>query len=161
MPRFSDYPDFKPNLTPAQIFKLGSFGGTYWRPIYSHVTKKDYKNQHHKFPFLDDIPDEVMTVPYNEYDRTINKYGVKVGMTLRGWEKSGWITPHDPYGWVQWYCNFYDGRRIPDEDRRQIDRWKRIAGANGRFKLRLDNMIKKNKDSPAIRQTLQHWAVRY
>lgn len=29
MPRFKGYPDFTPNLTPAQIFKLGSFGGSY------------------------------------------------------------------------------------------------------------------------------------
>ena len=44
--RFKDYPEFKPNLTPRQIFKFGSFGGTYWRPIFSRITKKDYKNQH-------------------------------------------------------------------------------------------------------------------
>ena len=37
---FKDFPDFKPNLTPRQIFTLGSFGGTYWRPIYSSITKK-------------------------------------------------------------------------------------------------------------------------
>ena len=41
---FKDYPDFKPNLTPQEIFELGSFGGTYWRPIYSSITKKKYKN---------------------------------------------------------------------------------------------------------------------
>ena len=35
---FSDYPDFQPNLSPKEIFHLGSFGGTYWRPIYSSVT---------------------------------------------------------------------------------------------------------------------------
>ena len=31
---FTDYPDFIPNLTPTEIFNMGSFGGTYWRPIY-------------------------------------------------------------------------------------------------------------------------------
>lgn len=29
----SNYPDFKPNLTPRDMFRMGSFGGTYWRPI--------------------------------------------------------------------------------------------------------------------------------
>jgi hypothetical protein len=47
---FSDYPTFTPNLSPREIFKLGSFGGTYWRPIYSSVTKKNYKNVHKQYP---------------------------------------------------------------------------------------------------------------
>ena len=28
------------------MFKLGSFGGTYWRPIYSGVNNREYKNVH-------------------------------------------------------------------------------------------------------------------
>lgn len=42
--RFEDYPEFRPNLTPYEIFKLGSFGGTYFRPIFSNITKKYYKD---------------------------------------------------------------------------------------------------------------------
>ena len=49
---FLDNPEFTPNLTPREIFQLGSFGGTYWRPIYSSVTKKNYKNIHHNYPKL-------------------------------------------------------------------------------------------------------------
>ena len=41
---FSDYPDFTPNLTPREIFTLGSFGGTYWRPIKSKFFKNTLKN---------------------------------------------------------------------------------------------------------------------
>ena len=37
---FKDYPDFRPNLSPEEIFRAGSFGGTYWRPISSSVTGK-------------------------------------------------------------------------------------------------------------------------
>jgi len=40
---FKDYPGFTPNLRPQEIFEMGSFGGTYWRPIYSSILKK--KNQ--------------------------------------------------------------------------------------------------------------------
>ena len=36
---FNDYPEFKPNLSPSEIFNAGSFGGTYWRKIYSNITK--------------------------------------------------------------------------------------------------------------------------
>ena len=47
---FNDYTEFRPNLTPREIFKLGSFGGTYWRPIHSKITNKNYKNIHKNYP---------------------------------------------------------------------------------------------------------------
>ena len=166
--KFKDYPDFKPNLTPRQIFKMGSFGGTYWRPIFSRVTNKKYRNQHNKFPasWWKGIPEEHLTKPFDKYDTSINKYGEKVGTTLQFWEKKGWIEEQDPYGWIQWYCHFYNGRRSPD-DERQIQRWKSLAGGNGRFSGWLKTIIKNRKGkydddtiSPRIRQTLQHWAYK-
>lgn len=36
--KFPDHPEFKPNLTPAQVLQRGSFGGTYFRPIDSGTT---------------------------------------------------------------------------------------------------------------------------
>lgn len=162
---FDDFPEFRPNLTPREIFLAGSFGGGYWRPINSAVAGKKLKNRHKKFDFLKDIPDSLIT---NEvYDKSVNTYGVKVGTSLEYWESNNWIKKPDPYGWVEWYCNFYAGRRSSD-DRRQIDRWEGIASKDkGRFRRRLMNMIKKKNAkfddftiSPAIRQTLQHWAFR-
>ena len=34
--------EFKPNKTPKQVFKMGAFGGTYFRPIYSSITNQKY-----------------------------------------------------------------------------------------------------------------------
>jgi hypothetical protein len=163
---FADYPEFRPNLSPREIFELGSFGGTYWRPIHSSVVNKNLRDEHKRYPksWFKGIPDHYLITPYEEYDKKINKYGVKVGTTLEFWEDSGWISKYHPYGWVQWYCDFYQGKRCSD-DIRQIERWKGICGENGRFRKHLVGLIKKkggkwdDEDiSPKIRQTLQHWA---
>ncbi len=53
--------------------------------------------------------------------KEVNKYKVKIGGNLDMWESSGWITEIDPYGWFQWYCRFYLGRRTSD-DKRQVKR---------------------------------------
>ena len=66
---------FRPNLTPRQIFLLGSFGGTYWRPIMSTITNESYSNRHKEFEKYDwwkDIPYSYLT---NEWDNYNNNYG--------------------------------------------------------------------------------------
>jgi hypothetical protein len=163
---FKDFPQFTPNLSPRQMFLAGSFGGTYWRPIYSQITKKNYKNIHKQYPdsWFRGIPDRMLVTEWSDYDNSLNKYNVKVGTTLDFWEKSHWITKYHPYGWVHWYCDFYLGKRCPD-DLRQIKRWEKLAGPNGRFRKWLISTIHKKKGkyndytiSPKIRQTLLHWA---
>jgi hypothetical protein len=153
---------FNPNLTPYQIFALGSFGGTYWRPIKHNG--KELKNQHKKYRW--EIPDNKMTLDFNDYDKSLNKYGEKVGTTLSFWRSKGWIKDQDPYGWVQWYAEYHNGRRSPD-DKRQIKRWLSLAGPKGRFrKWLITNILKKGGKwndesiSPKIRQTLQHWGYK-
>ena len=169
MPTFKDYPDFKPNLTPKQVLKLGSFGGTYFRDIDSQVTQKSYrgKNVIKKYPaeWFRGLDLETMVLS-PKYDKSVNKYKVKCGSSLKDWEKKDWIVAKDPYGWFQWYCHFYMGRRSKD-DSRQIERWKKLAGPNGRFRRNLMNqIIRKGKQyndftiSPVIRQTLQHWGYK-
>lgn len=156
---FDDYPDFRPNLTPKDMFEIGIMGGSYFRKIKSPDTNKTYKNHHLKFNFLKNIPEYKLS--NQEYNKDINKYKVNVGSSYEFWIEKKWINEkYDPYGWIEWYCNFYNKRRTED-DVRQIKRWKNIAGNNGRFKKQLDNMILHNKDSPKIRQTLLHWGVDY
>lgn len=162
---FADYPEFRPNISPREMFVLGSFGGTYWRPIYSKITKKHYKNVHKKYKsWWKNIPESHLSSP--NYNKDINKYKCKVGTSLEFWEGKHWITPYNPYGWVHWYCDFYRGRRCPD-DERQIKRWLGLAGPKGRFMRFLVTQILKNRGSykdetisPKIRQVLQHWGYK-
>lgn len=169
---FADFPDFRPNLTPREIFQLGAFGGGYYRNIYSTVTKKTYSNQWSEFPdsWWKGL-DKKTYLASQTYNKNINRYGVNCGAKLdkndtfglQFWEHKGWIEAQDPYGWVQWYCRFYSGRRSPD-DERQINRWKGITGISGRFRNQLIGLCSKagaayNDEtiSPVIRQVLLHW----
>ena len=86
------------------------------------------------------------------YDIGLNYYGVEVGTSLRFWESKGWINKIDPYGWFQWYFRYWKGRRRKD-DKKQINRWKRIVN---RFAGILKKLNSKNKDSKKIRQILLH-----
>lgn len=167
MPKFKDHPEFTPNLTPRQIFMLGSFidQGGYWRDIYSSIVNKKLSNDYKEFSFLNDVPKYLLINPEKDYKK-LNKYGVKCGSTLEFWEEKDWINSQDPYGWVQWYARFYSGRRS-DDDERQIKRWLNLAGPKGRFRKSLINKIKKANTtyddesiSPVIRQTLQHWGYK-
>ena len=170
---FSDYPDFQPTLSPATVLRLGSFGGGYFRPITSTVTGVHYKHVWRELPeeWLEEI--DVATFCCSEtYNKKINKYkqncGAKEGKQdpfgLVYWESKNWITSQDPYGWFHWYTRFFRGRRSAD-DRRQIDRWKRVCGERGRWKMNLIGKVLSkhttfddNSVSPVVRQTLQHWA---
>ena len=177
--RFENHLDFTPNLTPSQIFALGSFidQGGYWRPIFSTVVNQNLENCHLEFEnFLFQNIDQSLLIN-DDKNTKLNKYGVKCGSSLCEWEKSNWISKHDPYGWVQWYCRFYCREFYPSyrdtilitdemklEDYRQIKRWKNFAGNNGRWKRYLLNLIVIKKTtfddfnvSPVTRQNLQHW----
>ena len=150
--------DFKPNLTPRQIFEYGSFGGSYWRPF------DGYENEHLELPveWWEGIDDSLLLSPQENIK--LNKYKVRAGSSLENGRDKGWIKEEiDPYGWVQWYCHYYNGRRTVD-DNRQIQRWLNFTGPQGRWKRRLITMIKKKGGayddysiSPVVRQSLQHW----
>jgi hypothetical protein len=149
-PLFKDHPEFTPTLTPKQMFNEGIFAGTYFRDISSTITSKKYTGSKvvKEFPKSWFLFDNTSSVK----DLTKNKHGVWSGSSLTEWESKGWIRKQDPYGWVQWYCRFYKGRRTPD-DKRQIQRWSNIASKDkGRF------MRRKNK-SPVVKQLLLQWAM--
>ncbi|KAK3097324.1 hypothetical protein FSP39_008631 [Pinctada imbricata] len=165
---FDDYPEFRPNMTPKEVLHAGSFGGTYFRPIRSSVTGKSYKDEAYK-----ELPEDWLKglsikkqVACSTYHEDVNTYKVKCGGSLEMWEESGWMHKQDPYGWFQWYCRFFQGRRTAD-DLRQVGRWLRCAGPTGRWK---NNLIAKCVRSgcgydnagisPVVRQTLQHWGYR-
>jgi hypothetical protein len=142
--KFKDYPEFRPDYTPKQMFQQGIMEGSYFRYITSSITGKTYKDQYLEFPFFKNIP--IKKLANGNWDNSINKYKVHASLSLKYWEEHGWIKPQDPYGWIQWYCRFYTGRRTLD-DNRQIER---------ALKLLLRFGQRKNK-SDRVKQSLLHW----
>lgn len=101
-------PEFKPDLTPPEMLKLGIFGGVYMRDCGQEFPVSWFKAA--KFS---------PTKP----DKKYNYFGVMASQSLAVWRAKGWIHKDDPRGWFQWYCRYYLGRRHID-DTRQIKRWK-------------------------------------
>ena len=150
--------DLGANKTPIKLIEEGAFGGTYFRDIYSNVSKKWYKNLWKEFDRIKNIDAKLYASDY--YDENLNKYKVKTGTSLRFWEDKGWINEIDPYGWFQCYFRYWLGKKLKDGER-QIDKWKDIVS---RFRGKLVKMIKdtgsKFNDysiSHKIRQILLHW----
>ena len=102
---FPDFPQFRPNLTPREVLQLGSFGGTYFRPITSSVTGQSYRDVWKELPkvWLEGL-DIKTQIASSTYCKSLNKYKETCGGDLEMWESSGWITSIDPYGWFMWYC---------------------------------------------------------
>jgi hypothetical protein len=105
-------PDFKPELTPAEMLHLGVFGGKYMSDCQKEFPKSWFAHA---------------TLSPHKHDATLNFFGVNASQPLAVWQAKGWIYHEDPRGWFQWYCRYYMGRRIPDEDARQIKRWKAMT----------------------------------
>jgi hypothetical protein len=135
------HPDFKPQLTPKQMLELGVFGGKYMT---------DGRDE-----FPADWFSAAKLSP-SGYDAKLNFFKVKASQPLSEWLRKKWIYKDDPRGWFQWYCRYYRGRRIPDEDERQIARWKAMVRhvAQITHKCRPGDFSCNTKQ----RQALLHWA---
>ncbi len=136
-------PDFKPELTPRQMLKLGVFSGAY------------FPDKPKEFP-KDWFEGAKLVDPDQPADVSLNFFGIKASMPLSHWKKKGWIHPDDPRGWFQWYCRYYLGRRLPEEDTRQIKRWR----AYRRHLAQVKKNCQRGDYScrPKQRQSLLHWA---
>jgi hypothetical protein len=134
-------PAFRPELTPPLMLSLGVFGGKYMTDCADEFPRSWF--------------DEAKLSPRGR-DPALNYFGVDASQPLRVWREKGWIHPDDPRGWFQWYCRYYQGRRMADEDARQIGRWRAMR--------RHVQQVRRNCEAgdlfcrPRQRQALLHWA---
>jgi hypothetical protein len=134
-------PEFKPQLTPAEMLHLGVFGGKYMTDCRKEFPASWFAHA---------------KLAGEKRDNSLNFFGVDASQPLAEWRRKGWIYRDDPRGWFQWYCRYYLGRRLPDEDARQIGRWRAIR--------RHVRQVERNCEPGDLtcrkrqRQALLHWA---
>lgn len=134
-------PDFKPELTPKEMLELGVFGGVYMRDC------------------CDEFPEDWFTdarLATDKRDPMLNFFEINASQSLDEWRRKGWIYEEDPRGWFQWYCRYYMGRRIIEEDARQIKRWRQMTRHVGQIRAYCtpgDLACRRRQ-----RQALLHWA---
>jgi len=133
--------EFQPDLTPKQMLAFGVFCGKYMT---------DCRDEFPRDWFAD------AKLSPDGADCSLNYFGIKASQPLSEWQRKGWIHPDDPRGWFQWYCRYYRGRRMPEEDRRQIGRWKAIRRHIGQIRKNCEpgDMACRRRQ----RQALLHWA---
>jgi hypothetical protein len=134
-------PEFTPDLTPKEMLEMGVFGGKYMTDCRAEFPENWFAR--------------AKLSPHRR-DPRLNYFGVDASQSLSVWRAKGWLHPEDPRGWFQWYCRYYMGRRLGDEDGRQIKRWKAMT--------RHIKQISRNCERgdlfcrPRQRQALLHWA---
>ena len=134
-------PEFTPDLKPQEMLRLGIFGGKYMTDCRKEFPKSWFARA---------------KLSPKGRDKSLNFFGVDASQPLSVWKRKGWIFADDPRGWFQWYCRYYMGRRLRDEDERQIKRWKAIR--------RHVRQVQKNCEPGDLlcrrrqRQALLHWA---
>lgn len=132
---------FNPDLTPKQMLSLGVFGGKYMTDC-----KKEYPKDWW----------EKAKLCHEFHNPKLNYFKVNASQPLSVWRKKGWISKDDPRGWFEWYCRYYMGRRIKDEDARQIKRWRAMRRHIAQV---TKNCTEGNLDCRKVqRQALLHWA---
>ena len=133
-------PEFRPQLTPSELLKIGVFGGKYMTDCRAEFPSGWF---------------ERAKLCAERHDPGLNFFKVNASQPLSVWRAKGWIHPDDPRGWFQWYCRYHMGRRGSD-DARQIRRWRNIR----RHLAQIEKHCGRRDLScrPRQRQSLLHWA---
>jgi len=134
-------PEFVPELTPREMLALGVFGGKYMTDCRGEFPASWFRGA---------------KLSPSGRNPALNYFGVNASQPLSIWRRNGWLHPDDPRGWFQWYCRYHMGRRMREEDARQIKRWKAIRRHISQIRSHCEPGDPFCR--PRQRQALLHWA---
>jgi hypothetical protein len=157
---------FEPYLSPGEILALGAFGGKYLNDCILEFPAEWFW----KAGLLGKLCPGAASID-------VNYFKIDSRLPLTEWRKAGWVySPHgkkltgkrailsspenpDVRGWFQWYCRYWMGRRIPELDEVQIQRWKNFRRHYGAVKKACP--VGAMDCRPRQRQALLHWAWKF
>lgn len=134
-------PEFVPELTPREMLALGVFGGKYMTDCRGEFPASWFRGA---------------KLSPSGRNPALNYFGVNASQPLSIWRRNGWLHPDDPRGWFQWYCRYHMGRRMREEDARQIKRWKAIRRHISQIRSHCEPGDPFCR--PRQRQALLHWS---
>ena len=165
---------FTPYKTPGEILALGAFGGKYLNDCLLEFPKEW---------FIHALEEDTLSPGKTDIDK--NFFKIDSRLPLSYWRKAGWVPKlgikgnrsktvrktkrntiladpaknPDIRGWFQWYCRYWIGRRIPELDAIQIQRWKNFR--RHFFAVKKACPEKDLTCRPRQRQALLHWGWNY
>jgi hypothetical protein len=159
-------PEFRPSLTPGEVLALGAFGGRYLNDCVLEFPAEWFWQAGLLGKLAPGAP------PMG--DVSLNYFQIDSRLPLTQWAANGWVAGGrkrmpgkkgilgdpkrnpDERGWFQWYCRYWMGRRMPELDAVQIQRWKNFRRHYGAVQKACEHGDATCR--PRQRQALLHWA---